>query len=99
MTVHVLKTWQDFFQAVADGRKTFDVRKDDRGFQAGDKVVLVEVENRTSQTLYKTGRSLCADIGYVLHHPVGDANASFGQYVVFSLLDVVPGPAEADAPW
>lgn len=34
--IHELKTWTRFFDAVADGRKTFELRKDDRGFKVGD---------------------------------------------------------------
>ncbi len=37
---HHLKTWPQFFHAVARGDKTFEVRKDDRAFQAGDTLVL-----------------------------------------------------------
>ena len=38
--VHILKCWPDFFDAIKSGRKTFDIRKNDRGFQAGDVLVL-----------------------------------------------------------
>lgn len=38
--IHELKTWPEFFDAVARGDKTFEVRKDDRGFQVGDELVL-----------------------------------------------------------
>lgn len=37
---HVLKTHPAMFRAVRDGRKNFEVRKDDRAFQAGDTVEL-----------------------------------------------------------
>jgi hypothetical protein len=37
---HVLKTHPAMFRAVRDGRKNFEVRKDDRAFQAGDVVEL-----------------------------------------------------------
>ncbi|WP_085044350.1 DUF3850 domain-containing protein [Ensifer aridi] len=37
---HFLKTHPAMFRAVRDGRKNFEVRKDDRAFQAGDTVVL-----------------------------------------------------------
>lgn len=37
---HVLKTHPAMFRAVRDGRKNFEVRKDDRAYQAGDTVVL-----------------------------------------------------------
>jgi hypothetical protein len=40
MTTHELKCWPEMFDAVADGRKTFDVRKNDRGYQTGDRLVL-----------------------------------------------------------
>lgn len=39
-TEHELKTWPQYFTAVASGKKTFEVRRDDRGFQAGDVLVL-----------------------------------------------------------
>lgn len=32
----------EFFRAVTDGRKTFELRKDDRGFSVGDHLVLAE---------------------------------------------------------
>lgn len=37
---HYLKTWPQYFHAVARGDKNFEVRKDDRAFQAGDTLVL-----------------------------------------------------------
>lgn len=37
---HDLKTWPAYFDAVAAGVKTFEVRRDDRGFQSGDVLVL-----------------------------------------------------------
>ncbi len=36
MAEHELKTWPELFEAVKEGRKNFDVRKNDRGFQTGD---------------------------------------------------------------
>ena len=43
-TQHHLKTLDMFFDAVKDGRKTFEVRKNDRGFQTGDILVLDRYE-------------------------------------------------------
>lgn len=40
MAEHILKTWPNAFAAVKDGRKRFEWRKDDRGFEVGDVLVL-----------------------------------------------------------
>lgn len=40
MTEHILKTWPVYWYAVERGDKNFEVRRDDRGFQKGDAVVL-----------------------------------------------------------
>jgi len=37
---HLLKTWPVFFNAIRDGRKTFEIRLDDRGFSVGDTLIL-----------------------------------------------------------
>jgi len=39
---HELKTWPEYYQAIIDGIKTFEVRKDDRGFEVGDMLRLRE---------------------------------------------------------
>lgn len=84
--MHELKTWPEFFQAIVDGRKNFEVRRDDRGFQAGDTVWLKEWD--PSHGGRYTGRDLKAVIGYVLHHPVGRDGATLGGHSVFSLLEI-----------
>ena len=40
--VHILKCWPDPFQAVWDGRKLAEFRRDDRGFEVGDILTLRE---------------------------------------------------------
>lgn len=38
--IHRLKTWPSYWQAIDEGRKNFEVRRDDRGFQVGDLLIL-----------------------------------------------------------
>ena len=42
--IHELKCWPEFFDAIEDGDKTFEVRVNDRGFQKGDFVILRRLE-------------------------------------------------------
>jgi Domain of unknown function (DUF3850) len=39
---HDLKTWPVYFNAILSGEKTFEVRKNDRGFHVGDILHLKE---------------------------------------------------------
>lgn len=40
MVEHKLKTWPVYYDAIERGEKPFEVRRDDRGFQKGDILVL-----------------------------------------------------------
>jgi hypothetical protein len=58
---HELKTWPEFFQAVLERRKTFELRKDDRGFKVGDLLWLQEWDRVSGYS----GRSIVAEITYI----------------------------------
>lgn len=51
MTEHILKTLPPYWDAVLRGDKTFEVRRDDRGFQKGDTVALVRSDGKN--TVYR----------------------------------------------
>lgn len=45
MTTHRLKIFVKYADAIMDGTKTFEVRKNDRGYEVGDKIVFDVVTN------------------------------------------------------
>lgn len=69
MVVHELKTWPEPFQAILDGRKTFEIRQDDRGgFAEGDVLKLEEYVPPPAGDLgvgQYTGRWIRCTVGYV----------------------------------
>lgn len=67
MKTHELKTWPEFFDAIWDGTKTFEVRKNDRDFQVGDYLYLREWDPHRSDY---TGRHGTVRVGYVLRGPI-----------------------------
>lgn len=44
MTEHHLKCWPEYFAAIKDGTKTFEVRQADRDYCVGDVLILHEFE-------------------------------------------------------
>lgn len=60
--IHELKTWNEYFEEVVTGNKTFEVRKNDRAFKKGDTLILKEWDN-FRETF--TGRKLARTVTYV----------------------------------
>lgn len=106
---HELKTLPIYFDAVKRGDKTFEIRNNDRDFQAGDTLILCEYdpakhlpaptfEGKPSAPPVigaYTGQRMEARVSYVLH----DTFSKFGierGFVVLGLRDV-KGYAEAPA--
>ncbi len=61
--IHVLKTWPEVFRDVWDAKKTFEFRKDDRGFRVGDTLTLREWNPEIEAY---TGYSLDVYVSYLL---------------------------------
>ena len=75
MIIHELKTDPEVFDAVVDGRKKFEIRKDDRCFLVGDKLLLrrtkfTGLEMTLGKPLIYTGESMHFPINYILRGPV-----------------------------
>lgn len=63
MNIHMLKIAPTFFEAVSTGKKTFEIRKDDRGFEVGDVLVLTEYDAEAGTY---TGDVIIRPVIYVL---------------------------------
>ena len=65
MRAHELKAWRSYFEALWDGRKPFELRRNDREFRPGDRLVVREFDNSPSGGGYM-GRHIEAEVSYVL---------------------------------
>lgn len=81
--VHKLKTWPTYWDAIESGEKTFEVRRNDRGFQTGDIVELMRCdEDKIGAWIQRHVVPLRFRIGWILQ------GGQFGiepGYCVFSL--------------
>lgn len=82
MKAHELKIRSIYFDRIALGQKTFEIRKNDRDFQTGDTVILREIN--IDNPLY-SGRELSYKIGYVFS---GEEFGVQKGYCVFSLISI-----------
>lgn len=89
---HELKTWPEFFQAILEGRKPFEYRLNDRGYQVGDVLVLREFvppvhdDAGVAEGGYYTGRDLWKIVTYVLDDRLGPTMRE--GFVVMALADL-----------
>jgi hypothetical protein len=74
--IHELKTWPEYFAAIVSGRKTFELRRNDRAFRENDTLHLREYEPVNRRY---TGRELHRVVTYML------ATDMSGDFVVMAL--------------
>ncbi len=98
MKTHRLKTDPEPFAALWDGRKTHELRYNDRNYQVGDRLFLEETDTAAMAIqcvpLKLTGRIIDASVSHVLRD--GYAGLAPG-WVILSLRDKVNYPQEAPA--
>jgi len=63
MKTHHLKTWPEYFEATFVRDKLFEIRKNDRDYHVGDRLVLCEYDQARDEY---TGRELLIYVDYVL---------------------------------
>ena len=79
---HELKTWIEFYQEVLDGKKRFEIRKNDRDFQVGDTLRLREYVFLTGEY---TGRWCVFNVTYMLKDGFGLERG----FCILSLSDLI----------
>lgn len=92
MTTHSLKILPAYFADIYHGVKTFEIRKDDRGYNAGDTLVLSEWDQ--FKQAY-TGRYLWCHVPYIIRDPEW---CKEGYCVMSIRVDSGYGPADGVAP-
>lgn len=76
--VHKLKILPEYFEAVVAGRKTFEIRKNDRDYKVGD---WLELNEWTPEGGY-TGASTTRYVSYILYNW---ENAMHEDYCIMAL--------------
>ncbi|MBQ8893419.1 MAG: DUF3850 domain-containing protein [Clostridia bacterium] len=83
--IHEIKCLPEVFELVVDGKKKFEIRKDDRGYKEGDFLAMNEYDGERY-----TGRSVLLMVDYILDP--NDVASCVPGYVVLSvrLVPVMP---------
>ena len=75
--IHQLKIKENFYNAIKNEDKRFEIRKNDRGFKEGDRLAL----NKINEEGKETGESLLVRVDYILD----DVDYCKDGYVVMSI--------------
>ena len=81
---HELKLLPEYYEDVALGIKTFELRKNDRNFQVGDELILKEWDGEKY-----TGRKLYRHVVYI-YHGCGDFGLSDGYCILGMKMSPIP---------
>jgi Domain of unknown function (DUF3850) len=89
MTTHDIKSWPEFYGPVAAGKKSFELRIDDRKYQVGDVLHLREYDDRKGEY---TGQSVKKLVTYKLdgigQGAIAPYHGLIRGYCILSLADL-----------
>lgn len=74
---HELKILPEYFAPVKEGKKTFEIRKNDRDFKVGDTLILKEIYSNSDKF---TGREVTKKITYITDY------AQLTNHVVMAIV-------------
>lgn len=86
---HELKCWPEFFWPLKDGRKRFELRRDDHGFAVGDELV-IRAWSPTSEE-YLDEKPLVFSITYIFDANDAELPGPFGSPCVLDPDYVILG--------
>lgn len=87
-TLHDLKCWPQFFDAIETGRKRHDLRRaHDRDFRVGDRLRLREFDPQTQRY---TGREQIVEVTYITSTEQPCALSENALNSDFCILSIVP---------
>ena len=94
--IHELKTWPRFFNAVLNGSKPFEVRRNDRDFKTGDELHLYEWDKDWENY---TGRRIKATVSFVLDETFPGLAQGFVVLGLQGIEQMKDGYPEPKSPW
>lgn len=65
MKVHKLKILPEYYNAQIEGKKNFEIRRNDRGYQVGDWILLKEYNPKIKEF---TGRKVMVEVTYITNY-------------------------------
>lgn len=87
MTTHRLKVFVKYADAIMNGTKTFEIRKNDRGYEVGDKIVFDVVTNE-GYTVGAAARHPLNGATYRIDYILDDFEGLAQKYVALAISKV-----------
>lgn len=81
-TEHELKCWPQYMARIASGQKQFEIRKNDRDYQVGDRLILREYDPKTGWPDHGVIETIIADVTYITDFAMQDGYVVMGIKVL-----------------